>query len=105
MKKRMALAALWARCLDAALTSISASARRCAAQMKLPANWVSITPATITAVRRPNSDCGRMRASQRPARGAASMARARACSDIAGAHIGGEHIAGAAHRLDQQGLL
>src|SRR5471032_2945496 len=96
MKKRMALAALWARCSEAVPTSTSDSARRCAAQITLPTSCVSSTPTTITADSRPSSDCSSSGFHQ---------GRAAPPSDIADGHVGREHIAGAAHGFNQQRLL
>src|SRR5471030_426121 len=97
MKKRMALAALCAKCSEAVPTSTSDSARRCAAQITLPTSCVSSTPTTITADSRPSSDCGSSRSFH--------QGRDAPLSDIADGDIGREHIAGAAHRFNQQRLL
>src|SRR5690349_7457635 len=87
----MAPAAPCATYCAAERASTCALARSWLAQIALAASCVTSRPATITSVRRPSSEAGHSRTGQR--------LRTRH------ADVGREHVAGAAHGLDQRGLL
>src|SRR5471030_2124424 len=83
---------------DADCASTCALARSWLAQITLAASCVTSSPAAITSINRPSSDCGQILPSR-------SSIRCDARLSMRDADIGREHVAGAAHGLDQGRLL